>query len=191
MGLDIIAINSLTCDDTSRHQQEKLWVTVRSQDNVIVAGPEQLKSKEFEKTVIDDVFWAWTCGLGFDEVHLLNVWGPHFRKNFLQMGFIKTQLNDAHCPWILTSSTICDGAPFNNILHLLGLCGTPLHIIHQLNYQPEIQLLFRELTSLIDGDSFPELKWVLESGHSTLITISLGTRIHSHLFSKAPPSNHN
>ena len=129
VGLDVIAINSSTCDDALRHQQEELWVTVRSQGNVIVAGPEQLKSKEFERTVINDVFWARTCGLGFNEVHLLNVWGPRFRKDFLQMGLVKARLNDAHCPWILTSATIHDGAPFNNILHLLGLRRTPLHII--------------------------------------------------------------
>jgi hypothetical protein len=100
--------------------------------------------------------------------------------DFLQMGFVKARLNDAHCPWNLTSATIRDGAPFDNILHLLGLRGTPLHIIRRSNYRPEIQPLFREFTFPIDGDSFPELEWVLESGRSTLIfakTISLGTRI--------------
>ena len=56
VGLDVIAINSSTRDDALRHRQEELWVTAHSQGNVIVAGPEQLKSKEFEKTVIDDVF---------------------------------------------------------------------------------------------------------------------------------------
>jgi superfamily II DNA helicase RecQ len=194
VGLEVTAINSSTRDEALRHQQEELWVTVRTSGNVIVAGPEQLKSKEFEKSVLNDVFWAWTCGLGFDEVHLLNVWGPHFRKDFLQMGFVKAQLNNAHCPrpWILTSATVREGAPLDNIIHLLGLRRTPLHTIRRSNYRREIQLLFRELTSPIDGDSFPELEWVLESGCSTLIfakTISLGTRIHSHLFKKAAPGN--
>ena len=53
-------------------------------------------------------------------------------------------------------------------------------------------MLFRELTSPIDGDSFPELEWVLKSGRSTLIfakTISLGSRVHSYLFSKATPGD--
>ena len=108
------------------------------------------------------------------------------------MGFIKARLNDALCPWILTSATIREGTPLDNIIHLLGLRGTPLHIIRWSNYRPEIQLLFRELTSPINGDSFPELEWVLESGRSTLIfakTISLGTWIHSHLFKKVAPGN--
>ena len=192
VGLEVTAINSSTWDEALRHQQEELWVTVHTSGNVIVASPEQLKSKEFEKTVLNDVFWAQTCGLGFNEVHLLNVWGPRCWKDFLQMGFIKARLNDALCPWILTSATIHEGAPLDNIIHLLGLRGTPLHIIRRSNYRPEIQLLFRELTSPINGDSFPELEWVLESGRSTLIfakSISLGTWIHSHLFKKVAPGN--
>jgi superfamily II DNA helicase RecQ len=132
------------------------------------------------------------CGLGFDEVHLLNVWGPRFRKDFLQMGFVKARLNDTHCPWILTSATIRHGAPYDNICHLLGLRSTKLHVIRRSNYRPEIQLLFRTLHSPIDGDSFPELHWVLTSGCPTLIfykTISLGTRIHADLFNASPPGN--
>jgi superfamily II DNA helicase RecQ len=185
VGLEVIAINSSTHNKASRLRQEGLWVTVRTHGNIIVAGPEQLKSKEFKKTVLNDIFWACTCGLGFDEVHLLNVWGPQFWKNFLQMGFVKARLHDTHSPWILGSATVRNGSPPNNIKHLLGLCGTLLHIIQRSNYRPEIQLLFRELTSLIDGDLFPELEWVLHSGCSTLIfakTISLGSHIHGYLY---------
>jgi hypothetical protein len=64
VGLDVIAINSSTHDDTSRHQQEELWVTACSQGNVIIAGPEQLKSKDFEKTVIDDIFFGTDVWVG-------------------------------------------------------------------------------------------------------------------------------
>jgi len=192
VGLNVVAINSTTRDEGLRLRNEELWVTVRTNGNVIVAGPEQLKCNEFEKAVRDDKFWARTCGLGFDEVQVLNVWGPQFRKDYLQMGFVKARLNDTHCPWILTSATIRQGPPCDNILRLLGLRSTPLHVIRRSNYRPEIQLLFRTLTSPIDGDSFPELNWVLTSGRSTLIfckTISLGTRIHSHLFRESPAGN--
>jgi hypothetical protein len=192
VGIEAIAINSSTRDEASRLREEELWVTARTHGNVIVAGPEQLKSKEFEKSVLSNEFWVRTCGLGFDEVHLLNIWGPRFRKDFLQMGFVKARLNDDHCPWILTSATIRDGIPLNNICSLLGLRSTPLHIIRRSNYRPEIQLLFRELTSSIDGDMFPELDWVITSDRSTLIfakTISLGSRIHSYLYRKSPPGS--
>ena len=91
VGLEVIAINSSTRDEALRLRQEELWVTVRTRGNVIVTGPEQLKSKEFEKTVLNDIFWAHTCGLGFDEVHLLNVWGPQFR-NFSKWASLKLGL---------------------------------------------------------------------------------------------------
>ena len=55
VGLEVIVINSSTQDETSRHQQEELWVTARTSGNIIVASPEQLKSKEFEKTVLDSL----------------------------------------------------------------------------------------------------------------------------------------
>jgi hypothetical protein len=80
----------------------------------------------------------------------------------------------------------------DNICSLLGLHSTPLHIICRSNYRREIQLLFQELTSPIDGDTFPELNWVITSNRSTLIfakTISLGSRIHSYLYRKSPPGS--
>jgi hypothetical protein len=65
--------------------------------------------------------------------------------------------------------------------------STPYHLLFKL---PEVQLLFRELTSSIDGATFPELDWVITSDCSTLIfvkTISLGSHIHSYLYRKLPP----
>jgi len=110
VGLEVIAINSSTRDEASRHRHEELWLTARSHGNVIVAGPEQLKSKEFEKAVLDEVFWARTCGLGFDEIHLLNVWGPSFRKDFLQMGSqewsLHTHLCQNYIPWLSCSQLL-------------------------------------------------------------------------------------
>jgi superfamily II DNA helicase RecQ len=115
VGLEVTAINSSTRDEASRLRQEELWVTIRAHGNVVVAGPEQLKLKDFEKALLDNAFWARTCELGFDEVHILNIWGPRFRKDFLEMGFVKAWLNDSHCPWIFTSATVHDGPPLKNI----------------------------------------------------------------------------
>ena len=90
VGLRAAAINASTCNEASHIHNEELWVTAHTHINVILAGPEQLKCAEFEKAVRDDIFWARTCSLGFDEVHLLNVWCWQFRKDFLQMGFCKS-----------------------------------------------------------------------------------------------------
>ena len=76
------------------------------------------------------------------------------------------------------------------ICHLLGLHSTQLHVIRQSNYHPEIQLLFQTLSSLIKGDLFPELDWVLTGRHPTLMfckTISLGAQIHAYLFNQSCP----
>ena len=100
-GINVVSINSATRDAASRLREEELCVTAWTNGNAIVAGPEQLKLKEFEQALLDDLFWVRVCGLGFDEVHLLNIWGPRFRKDFLQMGFVKVRLNDTHCPWIM------------------------------------------------------------------------------------------
>ena len=114
------AINASTRNEASHIHNEELWVTAHTHINVILAGPEQLKCAEFEKAVRDNIFWARTCGLGFNEV-----------GSFAKTGFVKAHLNDTHCPWILTSATICRGAPYNNICHLLGLRSTRLHVIQR------------------------------------------------------------
>jgi hypothetical protein len=58
VGIEAIAINSSTRDEVLRLREEELWVTVHTHGNVIVTGPEQLKLKEFEKSVLSDEFWA-------------------------------------------------------------------------------------------------------------------------------------
>ena len=125
-----------------------------------------------------------------------SMYGVHvFRKgSSYKMGFCQSLTQRHSLPWILTSATIRNGLPFDNICRLLALCSSPLHIIQCSNYQPEIQLLFCELTSLINGDSFPELDWVLDSGRSTLSSLlkpfhlALEYTVTSTI--KAPPVSH-
>ncbi|KAL0954315.1 hypothetical protein HGRIS_003313 [Hohenbuehelia grisea] len=52
-GLMSLAINSQTRDEASRLRNEELWDRARTEPNVIIAGPEQLKSKEFERAISD------------------------------------------------------------------------------------------------------------------------------------------
>lgn len=138
-----MAINSDTREEAMRLRNENLWVTARQSVNIILAGPEQLKSDEFEKALRDDTFYNRCCGTGFDEVHLLNTWGPQFRKDFLQVGFIKARMKEKHNPWILTTATLRAGAPYENVLKLLGLVPGRFHLIRRSNLRPEVQILFR------------------------------------------------
>ncbi|KAJ7480358.1 P-loop containing nucleoside triphosphate hydrolase protein [Mycena galericulata] len=148
VGLSALAINSTTCAEALTMRDEDLWLTARKGVNVVVAGPEQLKSDKFELALRDDMFFNRCCGVGFDEVHLLNVWGPRFRQDFLQMGFVKARMTEKHNPWILTTTTLRDGAPYDNVVELLGLTPGRFHIIRRSNARPDIQIIFRELSPL-------------------------------------------
>ncbi|KAF4596164.1 hypothetical protein EYR40_008154 [Pleurotus pulmonarius] len=192
MGLETTAINSLTRDEANRRQNEELWQTARKSFSVIISGPEQLRSREFASALDDDDFSRRICGVGFDEVHLLNSWGRSFRKDFQQMGFLKSRMHEKHNPWILTTATCQMGDPFDSICTFLGLESGRFHLIHRLNRRSDIQILVRELLSGINGDNFPELDWVLVSGRSTLIfakTIALCFRIYSYLFRRLQPGD--
>lgn len=189
VGLRALAINSDTRHEAQRLHQEELWVTSRKAVNVIVAGPEQLTTDEFEKSLRDKYFYDRCCGVGFDEVHLLNVWGPQFRKDFLQMGFVKACMTEKHNPWILTTATLRDGAPYRNVVQLLGLKPGQFHIIRRSNVRPDVQILFRELSSSLTGGYFPEFDWILEAKRTAIIfpkTLTLASAIYIYLQGKIP-----
>ncbi|KAF4604313.1 hypothetical protein EYR38_004735 [Pleurotus pulmonarius] len=191
-GLQSLAINSHSREEAFRLRNEELWMTARKFPNVIIAGPEQLRAKEFENALADSQFYDRISGLGFDEVHLLNSWGSSFRKDFQQMGFLKARMREDHNPWILTTATCQTGRPFQNICDLLGLRTGSFHLIHRSNRRSEIQILVRELSSGLNGNTFPELDWILSSGRSVLVfakTIALSFRLYGHLFRRAPPGN--
>ncbi|KAF8143637.1 P-loop containing nucleoside triphosphate hydrolase protein, partial [Mycena galopus ATCC 62051] len=101
-------------EEAFRLRNENLWETARQNVNIIIAGPEQLKSDEFEKSLRDEKFDSRICGTGCDEVHLLNTWGRSFRLDFLQMGPLKARMKERHNPWILTTATLRDGPPYQN-----------------------------------------------------------------------------
>ncbi|KAJ7936498.1 hypothetical protein B0H13DRAFT_2649362 [Mycena leptocephala] len=61
VGLSALAVNSNTYDEAQISRNEDLWITVRTGVNVVIAGPEQLKSDKFEKALRDDVFFNRIC----------------------------------------------------------------------------------------------------------------------------------
>ncbi|KAJ7699249.1 P-loop containing nucleoside triphosphate hydrolase protein, partial [Mycena rosella] len=194
LGFKALAINMETRDEARRRHNQDLWLLARTEPNIILTGPEQLKSSEYEKALRDRTFQDRICGTGFDEVHLLNTWGQSFRKDFLQVGFAKARMSGRHNPWILTSATVRHGAPFDSICRLLGLDQTDFHLIRRSSARPDVQILFRDLVSPISGDSFPEPDWIITGDRPTIIfakTISLGSRIYSYLLRISKSSNPN
>lgn len=194
LGLKAIAINSQTRCEARRHHNQDLWMQARTEPNVILTGPEQLKSSEYEKALRDETFQERICGTGFDEAHLLNSWGASFRKEFLQMGFVHARMTGSHNPWIVTSATVREGSPFSNICELLGLDDANFHLIRRSCARPDVQMLFRDLVSPISGDLFPELDWMLTDGRPSIIfakDYGLGSRIYAYLLRKSKSNNPN
>ncbi|PPQ82134.1 hypothetical protein CVT24_012466 [Panaeolus cyanescens] len=88
-------------------------------------------------------------------------------------------------PLITTSATIREGDAKKEICKVLGLEDGQYHMIRRSNMRYDIQIIFIEMTSGIGSLTFPELAWVLDSDHKTVIfakTISLGFRIASYLW---------
>ncbi|KAJ7439552.1 hypothetical protein B0H11DRAFT_2355885 [Mycena galericulata] len=192
LGLNALAINAETRSEARRESKDNLWMIARTKPNVVLTGPEQLKSADFEKALRDDDFYDRLCGTGFDEVHLLNTWGATFRKDFEQMGFVKARMPDRHNPWILTSATVRAGRPFDSICQLLGLQKGNYHLIRRSCARPDVQIIFRDLVSPISCDSFPEFDWVLTENRPIVMflkSISLGSRIYAYLLRKSGVTN--
>ncbi|RDB22161.1 ATP-dependent DNA helicase Q-like 3 [Hypsizygus marmoreus] len=157
---------------------------------MLLLGPEQLSTRDFELLLQHAGFTKWMCGLGVDEIHLLNSWGAFFRPAFQQIRFIRARLPD-RIPLIAVTATLQAGASGQGILSLLGLHPRKFHLLQRSNVRADIQLLFRELVSGIEGSEFPELDWILRDGQKTIIfatTIKLGFNLKSYFTRTCPAS---
>ncbi|KAJ3964266.1 P-loop containing nucleoside triphosphate hydrolase protein, partial [Lentinula raphanica] len=145
---------------------------------------EQLTSDQFSITLKNDTFCARLYALGVDEVHLLLTWGKSFRKSFQQVGFVRSRLPDNVVMMGLTA-TMRGGTALKSICQFLGLRNGGYHLIRRSNQRHDIQLILREVSSPIDGSSFPELRWILRQNRKTIIfcrSISLGNRVRQYLY---------
>ncbi|KAK6971386.1 hypothetical protein R3P38DRAFT_3242484 [Favolaschia claudopus] len=84
----------------------------------------------------------------------------------------------------LTATLLGDPKVSDAISDLLGVNRGEFHLVQRSNARHDIQILFRQLHSGIDGRKFPELAWVLRNQDKTLIfgrTISLVFRLKVYL----------
>ncbi|KAJ7788624.1 P-loop containing nucleoside triphosphate hydrolase protein [Mycena olivaceomarginata] len=192
LGLAALMINSDTVA-AARVRGEDLWTKARAGISMLILGPEQLISKGFRDLLAHETFYNRVCALGVDEIHLLVHWGLTFRKAFLQIGFMRSRFRPGIPIIGLTATLLADLKVENAIFSLLGVNRGEFHLIRRSNARHDIQILFRELYSGIDGRSFPEIAWVLKNTDKTLIfclTISLVFRVKAYLNSLlAPESN--
>ncbi|KAJ7736374.1 P-loop containing nucleoside triphosphate hydrolase protein, partial [Mycena maculata] len=183
LGISALALNSDTVG-AGRIRGEDLWIKARTGVSMLILGPKQLISKGFRDLLAFQPFYDRVCALGVDEIHLLVLWDLGFRKPFLQIGFMRARFR-AGIPLIgLTATLLADPKVQNAIFSLLGVNRGEFHLIRRSNARHDVQLLFRQLYSGIDGHSFPEIAWVLDTRDKTLIfgnTIGLVHHLKSYL----------
>jgi superfamily II DNA helicase RecQ len=183
IGIAALAINSDTVA-AARIRNEDIWTRAHTGISMVILGPEQLISKGFRALLAFELFYDRVCALGVDEIHLLVQWGLSFRKPFLQIGFMRSRFRPGIPIIGLTATLLADLKVENAIFSILGVNRGEFHLIRRSNARHDIQMLFRELYSGIDGRLFPEITWVLTNNDKTIIfclTISLVFRVKAYL----------
>ncbi|KAJ6535894.1 P-loop containing nucleoside triphosphate hydrolase protein [Mycena sp. CBHHK59/15] len=152
----------------------------------------KLISKGFRDLLAFEPFYNRVCALGVDEIHLLVYWGLTFRKAFAQIGHMRSRFRPGIPIIGLTATLLGDPKVQDAIFALLGVNRGEFHLIRRSNARHDIQILFRQLYSGIDGRLFLEIAWVLKNSDKTLIfgsTVPLIFRLKSYLNSLLPDSN--
>ncbi|KAJ3748286.1 P-loop containing nucleoside triphosphate hydrolase protein [Lentinula raphanica] len=184
--LDILIINKETKEEATRSGSLDLWVRAVNDISlsVLLLSPEQLKSDEFARALKDERFFVRLYSLAVDEIHLLLTWGRSFRKPFQQIGLVRSRLPDTVTLMGLTA-TMRGGTVLKSICQFLGLKNGKFHLIRRSNQRHDIHLIFREISSSIEGTNFPELQWIIRRKRKTVIfcqSIGLGNRVHQFLY---------
>ncbi|KAJ7930250.1 P-loop containing nucleoside triphosphate hydrolase protein [Mycena leptocephala] len=192
LGIAALTINSDTVA-AARLAGKDLWARTRAGISMLILGPEQLISKGFRDLLSHEPFYDRVCALGVDEIHLLVMWGLQFRKAFQQIGFMRARLRPGIPAIGLTATLLGDTAVSDAIFALLGVNRGEFYLLQRSNARHDIQILFRQLFSGIDGRKFPEIAWVLKNRDKTIIfcrTISLVFRVKAYLNSLLPNDSH-
>ncbi|KAJ6554119.1 P-loop containing nucleoside triphosphate hydrolase protein [Mycena sp. CBHHK59/15] len=175
LGITALSINADTIAAARIAGDQDLWTRAREGVSMLILGPEQLISPGFRALLSIDSFYDRICVLGVDEIHLLVQWGltahassPSPRT--LVIGLTATLLSDTKVE--------------DSIYSIIGVNRGEFHLIRRSNARFNIQILFRQLHSGLDGWYFPELAWVLKTRDKTIIfggTISRVFRIKIYL----------
>lgn len=191
LGLTVLVINHQTLEDARKSRQPSLWIRARQHVSIIILSPEMLASKGFEKLIQHADFSARECGLGVDEIHLLETWGAGFRKAFWQIGHVRARL-PTRTVLIGLTATLAAGPSTENVFKFLGIRPGEFHLIQRSNQRPDLRVIYRTLSMGLGGWTFPDLRHILRSGRRTIIycdTISLTFRLATYLISTAPRSS--
>ncbi|KAJ7056594.1 P-loop containing nucleoside triphosphate hydrolase protein [Mycena amicta] len=189
-GVDSLVINADTIAEAAS-QNQNIWDAAVDKPSVVILSPEQLRAEGFGQLLAQKIFFARIAALGIDELHLLFHWGKTFRPAFVHIGQVRHRLPHrglGRTPVLGLTATLRAGEPWDMISKSLAFESHTLRIIHKSNRRPNVQFIFRPLSSGIGGVLFPDLDFVLESGRRTVVfckTVSLSFRVACYLLRKA------
>ncbi|KAJ6578922.1 hypothetical protein B0H10DRAFT_2343705 [Mycena sp. CBHHK59/15] len=169
LGITTLSINTDTIAAARIAGDQDLWTRAREGVSMLILGPEQLISPGFRALFLSMI----------EFIHLLVL-----RKAFLQIGLMRARLPPRTLVIGLTATLLSDTKVEDSIYSILGVNRGEFHLIRRSNARYDIQILFRQLHSGLDGWYFPELAWVLKTRDKTIIfggTISRVFRIKIYL----------
>ncbi|KAJ8463000.1 hypothetical protein ONZ51_g10537 [Trametes cubensis] len=130
-GIRSLVINRETLA-TARGKKTSLWVIARTDISILLLSPEQLASPGFESLLRHPAFYSRICGLGLDELHLLDSWGLGFRQSYRQMGYVRARL-PAWARFLGGTATMLVGDPQDRVFNMLGLRQGNFYLLRHSN----------------------------------------------------------
>jgi superfamily II DNA helicase RecQ len=136
---------------------------------VICVDPEHLKTKEWREISEYSIFRQRIIYAAADEVHLINLWGIDFRRDFGTIGrWVRGRLPTTVSILGLTA-TLAPGKDTAAVCQSLGFFEGQFHLIRRTNERPNIQIILQTLTHGLAGYEFPDILPFLRSGRKLII----------------------
>ena len=190
-GLTTVVLNHQTTSE-ARSRGVNLWQeAVERKAAMLLMSPEMMNTDGYESYIWESSVRPRLRGFGVDETHLCLSWGKRFRGAFKDLGFNRDRI-PSNVPLILTTATLATGKPTNDILSIFNLRHGQYHLIRRSNARPELQLLFLNLKAGVSGITFPDLDWVLQKQHKTIIfcsTVKQANSLVTYLRNRSPKSS--
>ncbi|KAK7021361.1 hypothetical protein VNI00_017412 [Paramarasmius palmivorus] len=162
-----LVINKEQKDEAAK-QDKDLFAEARKGYNVILVTPEMLSSPSFGWFIhLSDIIPR-LFALMIDEVHLLHVWGPAFRPEYMQIGHLRKRFPE-HTVMAAFTATLWSGQPRDAVCHFLGLHSRQFHFVQRSNARYDIRLSVKLFPHRKQSERFPELDWILQEKGKILI----------------------
>ncbi|KZP28196.1 P-loop containing nucleoside triphosphate hydrolase protein, partial [Athelia psychrophila] len=162
-GVAALVINSESLARASLEGRD-LWAEAKTgRYQMVLCGPETTVDNQGFNTFIDDPNTRVRLGcLVIDEIHLIYIWGPNFRKNFATLGALRARL-PSHTVLVGLTATLEPGRETDAIVQSACFKST-YHFERRDCERRNVDIIFREIKYNISGYEFRDLDWLIDYG---------------------------